>query len=423
MERLIIEGGRPLQGELRINGAKNAALPILAATVMTGEPCILRKLPYLSDVNVMIRILERLGVAAHPEDGPIGMRALRVHASRLVTHEIPDDLMRRMRSSIFLMGPVLGRLGKVVASYPGGCDIGPRPINLHLKGLRALGAKIEERGGFIYGWVDRLRGADITLDYPSVGATENIMMAAVLAEGQTTLRGAAKEPEIVDLMNFLNALGGNVSGAGTDVITICGTDRLGGVDYSIMSDRIETGTYLIAAAITGGEVTLHDTRPEHLDVVLSKLRETGSELAIDGNSIHIVGPTRPRAVDIRTLPYPGFPTDLQNQMMALLLTASGTSIIAETIFENRFNVVEEFRRMGAQIQTEGRVAVVQGVPRLTGAHVAARDDLRGGASLVLAGLAAEGKTVVEGVHSIDRGYEALAERLSQLGAVVFRESG
>jgi UDP-N-acetylglucosamine 1-carboxyvinyltransferase len=352
--------------------------------------------------------------------GAIGDRALRVDSTTLQTSEIPDDLMRQMRSSIFLMGPLLGRFGSVTATYPGGCDIGPRPINLHLKGLRALGAVIEEHGGFIHARVDKLTGADITLDYPSVGATENIMMAAVVAEGQTVIRGAAKEPEIVDLAGFLNTAGAQIAGAGTDAVVIDGVPELPGADYEIMPDRIETGTYLIAGAMTTGEIRLLGARAEHLDVVISKLRESGAKIRVLDEGIELSGVARPLAVDVRTMPYPGFPTDLQNQTMAMLLVADGTSIITETVFENRFNVVEEFRRMGAQIQTEGRIAVIRGVSRLTGAQVAARDDLRGGASLVLAGLVAEGQTVVHGIHSIDRGYEALETRLQQLGARVWR---
>jgi len=421
VETFVVEGGPRLQGELTVNGAKNAALPVLAASVLLGEPCVIRRVPDLSDVHVMVSILRRLGMHIEWLGGTIGDRGLRIDPRGLSTHEVPDDLMRQMRSSIFLMGPLLGRFGSVIATYPGGCDIGPRPINLHLKGLRAMGAEIEERGGFIRATAKQLRGAEVTLDYPSVGATENIMMAAVLAQGTTIIRGAAKEPEIVDLEGFLVSAGAKVTGAGTDVIRIKGTTALHGTDFEIMPDRIETATYLIAGAVTGGSVKLLGAQAEHLDVVVAKLREAGATVSIEPNCVSITGPERPRAVDIRTMPYPGFPTDLQNQMMTLLLIADGTSIITETVFENRFNVVEEFRRMGAHIQTEGRIAVVRGVPRLTGAHVASRDDLRGGASLVLAGLIAEGQTVIHGVHSIDRGYENFDKRLSTLGAKIYRE--
>ena len=415
MERLIIEGGRPLEGSVEVHGAKNAALPLLAGTVLSAGDCVFDGVPQLVDVAVMLEILEQLGAQVRREGG-----TLTIAGGNVDRGEVSEGLVRRMRSSIFLMGPLLARLGRVVLSYPGGCAIGPRPIDLHLAGLAAMGARIHEDHGYIHARADRLMGADIHLDFPSVGATENLMMAASLARGTTWIRNAAREPELVDLANFLNAMGARVQGAGSDCVRVEGVRELGGVRHRPIPDRIEAGTLLAAAAITGGEVCLHRVRPEHLTAVTAKLRKIGAAVEEAGDGMRLRGPVRPRATNLRTLPYPGFPTDLQPQMVALLSLAEGTSLITENIFENRFGHVEELRRMGAQLTTEGRSLTAQGVERLSGARVVATD-LRSGAALVLAGLAAQGRTVVEGVDHVDRGYQALEETLVRLGARIRRE--
>ncbi|HHY75205.1 MAG TPA: UDP-N-acetylglucosamine 1-carboxyvinyltransferase [Firmicutes bacterium] len=410
-----VEGRRPLRGTVRASGAKNAVLPIMAAAVMASEPCVLHSSPDLSDVHTMSKILEGLGARVErTSDG-----SLIIDPRGIDNHVVDDMLMRQVRSSIFLMGPLLARMGKVQVSYPGGCDIGQRPIDLHIKGLRALGASIEEKHGHIKAERETWEGIDIHLDIPSVGATENIMMGACLAKGVTIIRNAAKEPEIVDLQTFLNAMGAKVRGAGTDVIRIEGVDKLHGAEHVIMPDRIEVGTFMIGAVITGGEVTVENAVSEHVQALTSKLREIGAEVEATDHSITVRGKGRPRATDVKTLPYPGFPTDMQPQMMALLSIADGTSVITETIFDSRFKQAEELGRMGAKIRREGRTAIIKGVPALSGAMVEATD-LRSGASLVLAGLAAEGKTVVRGIHNIDRGYERFEEKLRSLGAKIER---
>ena len=423
MERLEayeITGGAKIRGTVRISGAKNAVLPMLAATLLVDRPCGIIDAPDLRDVTVMTQILERLGARVAVGNDQDGKRTLMVDAKSIWTHEVPENLVRQMRSSIFLMGPLLGRLGKVRVSYPGGCAIGPRPIDLHLSSLQALGVRIEERAGYIDAYANRLQGTEIHLDFPSVGATENTMMAAVTAKGTTIIRNAAKEPEIVDLQNFLNAIGAKIRGAGLDVIRIEGTQNLGGAKHQAIPDRIETGTFMVAACITGGEVLVENCIEEHVEAVIAKLREAGARVEEAGDHrLHVFGPSRMRAVDFKTLPYPGFPTDMQPQIMSLMSLGMGTSVITETIFENRFNQAEELRRMGANIKTEGRTAVIKGVERLFGATVEA-SDLRSGAALVLAGLAAEGRTVVEGCHHIDRGYEGLESKLNLLGANVRR---
>lgn len=416
VERFVVWGGQRLSGTVSISGSKNAVLPMMAAAVMSPELCALKGVPALRDVSVMRQILERLGVEVgwHP-DGTLEMQA-----RELGTFEVREELSRQMRSSIFLMGPLLARAGKVKVAYPGGCAIGPRPIDLHLRGLEALGARLRERHGYIYGEATRLRGQEIHLDFPSVGATENIMMAAVLARGVTVIRNAAKEPEIVDLQNFLNGMGARVTGAGTDVIRIEGVRELGGCVHQVIPDRIEAGTMMVAAAVTGGDVVVSGVIPEHLEAVTAKLKEAGVSVTPAGpGQLRVQGPERPRATDFKTLPYPGFPTDTQPQVMALMCLAEGTSVITETVFENRFKHADELRRMGAQIKVEGRTAVVKGSPVLFGALVEATD-LRSGAALVLAGLAAEGVTTVEDCCHIDRGYERLEAKLGGLGARIER---
>lgn len=418
MDRFVIRGGQRLEGRIRVSGAKNAVLPILAASLLTDQECIIRDVPRLKDVAVMFQILRRLGAQVNlGADG--AETVIRVRARDLTSAEVPEVLVRQMRSSVFLMGPLLGRLGRVRLSYPGGCAIGPRPIDLHLQGLQALGAVITERSGYIEAEAANLCGTPVHLDQPSVGATENVIMAATLARGTTMITNAAREPEIVDLASFLNSMGARISGAGTDVVRVEGVGRLKGSDYRVIPDRIEAGTFLVAATITGGDVVLDNVIPEHLKSPLAKLREVGAVITVGPASVRVMGPDRPAAVDLKTMPYPGFPTDLQSQFMALLAVSDGTSVVAETIFENRFKVAAELRRMGAQIAVDGRVAVVRGVPRLSGTVVEAMDDLRGGAALVVAGLAARGETIVDGIRHIERGYEVMDKKLRHLGARIW----
>lgn len=420
MEKLTVRGGNRLEGVVRVGGAKNSILPVLAAVLLNkgGEEVILNNVPRIRDVVLMVDILRSLG-ARITWDG----RRMAVHTRDVHNFAIPEHLMREMRSTVFLMGALLTRLGQVRISHPGGCAIGPRPIDLHLKGLEALGAQIREQHGYIYATCPRLIGADVHLDYPSVGATENILMAAVYARGRTVIHNAAKEPEIVDLQNLLNAMGARIRGAGTDQIRIEGVTQLHAVEYSVIPDRIVAGTLLMCAAATGGAITLENVIPAHLEAVTAKLRETGAQVREEDGRLHIQAPHRPRAVDtVRTLPYPGFPTDLQAPMMALLTRAAGTSVIIENVFDSRFKHVDELRRMGAQITIDGRIAVVKGVEKLTGARVTA-PDLRAGAALVVAGLAAEGETVIEGLHHLDRGYENLEKDLLLLGAEIERKGG
>lgn len=415
MEKFVIQGGERLTGKVRINGAKNSILPILAASLLTSDEVKLDGIPDISDVKVKLNILKGLGVKITQEKD-----RLILNPGSLCTSEIPEELMCEMRSSIFLMGPLLGKLGKVKVSYPGGCAIGPRPIDLHLKGLVSMGARVIEKDGYVYAEADSLKGTAIHLDYPSVGATENLMMAAIYAEGSTQLFNAAKEPEIVDLQNFLNKMGAVVKGAGTDTIKIEGVKKLKSVSYRLIPDRIAAGTMIIAAGITGGEITLENVIPEHLEAVTAKLREAGLEIWEDTDRIHVRGGKIKAINSVRTLPYPGFPTDLQAPTMALLTLAGGSSVITENVFDGRFSHINELVKMGAQISIKGRSAVIKGVDSLTGA-VVKTPDLRAGAALVLAGLAAEGTTVVEEIHHIDRGYERLEEILQKLGAKIKRE--
>lgn len=414
--RYRVRGGRALAGRIVVRGAKNAALPILEACTLAARPCVIVGVPDLVDVDVVVAILRRLG-AAVSEGRRGGRRCLTVDPRGLRHGEVPGELMRRMRSCIDLMGPLLARFGRVRVSYPGGCVIGPRPIDLHLRGLERLGARVEEEpGGFLVARAARLRGAEIYLDQPSVGCTEHMMMAAALADGTTLVRNAAKEPEIVDLAGFLGALGARVSGAGTDTVRVEGVASLGGCEYEIIPDRIEAGTLLCATAATGGTVTVAGCQPAHLGAPLAKLREMGCRIEAGDDEVTLAAPDRPLATDVTTLAYPGFPTDLQNPVMAVLLRAAGQSRVTETIFENRFQVAEEFARLGARISLFGRTALVEGVPRLSGAVIEAGADLRGAAAMVVAALAADGETLIEHADVIGRGYQDLAGDLRSLGA-------
>ncbi|QNO16307.1 UDP-N-acetylglucosamine 1-carboxyvinyltransferase [Alkalicella caledoniensis] len=417
MEKLIIKGGNPLVGEVTIPGAKNAALPILAGVLLSEDQCLIEDVPDLSDVTMMLKILESLGVKVEYNKA---QKNIALDVTGANNYVVPDKLMRSMRSSIFLMGPLLGRFNNVKVSYPGGCNIGNRAIDLHLKGLSALGAKIVERHGYITATCDGLKGAEIYLDYPSVGATENIMMAACKAQGVTVIKNAAREPEIVDLEIFLNKMGAKVSGAGTAEIKIIGVDKLSHCQHKIISDRIVAGTVMMAAAMTGGDVTVNNVIPEHIDLTIVKLKEMGAIVTQCDNKIRVQGSKALKAVDhIRTAPYPGFPTDMQAIMMIGLSMAEGTSIIIENVFDGRFKHVDEFRRMGASIKTDNRTAVIRGVKQLTGAYVEATD-LRAGAALVIGGLAAENTTTIEGVFNIDRGYERIEDLFTQIGGNIRR---
>lgn len=415
MEKFVIRGGNRLEGSVRIGGSKNSILPILAAVILnkSTDEIILTNVPRIRDVAKMVEILRSLGAAVIWSGSNMAVTTKDIHI-----YSVDEILMREIRSSVFLMGALLARFGQVCISHPGGCAIGQRPIELHIKGLAALGAQIREQHGYIYASCPRLTGADIHLDYPSVGATENIMMAAVYARGVSTISNAAKEPEIVDVQNILNKMGARVRGAGTDQIRIEGVSQLHGVEYSVIPDRIVAGTMMMAAAATGGEIVLENVVPEHLEAVTAKLRETGTQVKEENDRLYVKAQARLRAVEfVRTLPYPGFPTDLQAPMMALLTKAKGTSIIIENVFDSRFKHVGELTRMGAQIvvTSDNRTAIVHGVESLTGATVTA-PDLRAGAAMVIAGLMAEGETTVEGLNHIQRGYECLESDLAKLGA-------
>lgn len=412
MSSIVIEGGRPLVGTVKISSAKNAVLPVLAASLLTESQCIIEDAPELEDVKVMIEVLKSLGARAQREGDSI-----KITASEINSFEASYDLVRKMRASFLVMGPLLARKGRARISMPGGCAIGSRPIDLHLKGFAALGAEIELGHGYVEAKCKKLTGSTIYLDFPSVGATENIMMAAALAEGQTTIENAAKEPEIIDIANFLNSMGAKIRGAGTDIIKIEGVKELSGISYTVIPDRIETGTFLVAGAITGGNILLENVVPEHLKPVIAKLIECGATITEEPEGLRVIGNGRPMASDVKTMPYPGFPTDMQAQIMAYLSTALGTSMVIETVFENRFMHVEELKRMGAKIKIEGRSAVIEGVEKLSGAPVKATD-LRAGAALILAGLAAEGTTKVMNTYHIDRGYVNIVEKLQNLGASI-----
>ncbi len=414
MDKLAIEGGIPLRGEIRVSGAKNAALPLLCAALLAEAPLRLANVPRLRDVRTMMELLAQMGVAVE-RDGD----AVLLAAARIERPVAPYELVKTMRASILVLGPLLARAGEARVSLPGGCAIGLRPVDQHIKGLAALGAEIGVEQGYITARAQRLRGARHAMDLVTVTGTENLMMAAALADGTTVLGNCAREPEVVDLANCLNAMGARVSGAGTEVITIEGVERLGGAVHRIMPDRIETGTYLAAAAATGGEVTLRDADARLLGAVIGKLREAGAAIDAGADTIHLAMPRRPGAVDVDTAPHPGFPTDMQAQLMALDALAEGTATITENIFENRFMHALELARLGADIATDGNTAIVRGVKRLQGATVMATD-LRASASLVVAGLAAEGETVVERIYHLDRGYEAMEAKLGALGARIRR---
>lgn len=414
MDRIRIRGGKPLRGTVEVRGAKNSVLPLMAAAILAEEPCELDNVPCLADVYSMERLLNSMGMTT-----TLMGHSMRLDASTMTSQEAHYDLVRKMRASFFVLGPLLGRFGHARVSLPGGCAIGTRPVDIHLKGIEALGVRIAIDEGYVVA-EGRPRARDFRLDLPSVGATENLMMAACRAKGTTRLSNVAREPEIVDLADFLNALGARISGAGADQITIEGVDALGGVRHTVIADRIEAGSFLLAGAATRGDVTLQNANADHLPTFLEKLEVAGAEVQVDGPRIRVAAPDGLRAVDVATAPFPGFPTDLQAQMMALLCLADGVSVIKETVFENRFMQVAELRRMGADIDIEKNTAIVRGVAYLSGAPVMA-SDLRASAALVIAGLAAEqGETIISRVYHLDRGYERLEERLAQLGADIER---
>ena len=416
MDKLIITGGIPLEGEIRISGAKNAALPILAATLLADGPVKVGNIPHLQDITTTMELLGRMGVELVVDE----RMNIEVDCSTIRELFAPYDLVKSMRASILVLGPMLARFGEAVVSLPGGCAIGSRPVNLHIEGLVKMGADIHVEGGYIHAKARRLKAARLVMDLVTVTGTENLMMAATLADGTTVIENAAREPEVVDLANCLNAMGAKVSGAGSATILVEGVSQLNGTHYDVLPDRIESGTYLVAAAITGGHVRIKDTQPRMLEAVIEKLRESGAQIEVGDRWIELdMKGCRPRAINIRTSPYPAFPTDMQAQFTSLNVVADGTATISETVFENRFMHVHELQRMGADIQLEGNTAVTRGVPRLNAAPVMATD-LRASASLVLAGLVAEGDTVVERIYHIDRGYESIEEKLAKLGARIRR---
>jgi len=415
VDKLVIQGGVPLTGEVRISGAKNAALPILCAALLTPETLRLQNVPHLRDVTTTLNLLAQMGVEVSLDEKlGVGLTAAKLH-----NLSAPYELVKTMRASILVLGPMVARFGEARVSLPGGCAIGQRPVDLHIKGLQAMGASIEIEQGYIHARAERLKGARIVMDLVTVTGTENLMMAAALADGVTVIENAAREPEVTDLAECLNAMGARIKGAGSDLITIDGVEKLGGAVHRVMPDRIETGTFLVAAAATGGEVKLKGTRADILDSVIAKLREAGAHVEHGDDWIQLATNGKLQSVSLRTAPYPAFPTDMQAQFMALNSVAQGTAMVTETIFENRFMHVQELRRLGASIEVEGNTAVVQGVPGLQGANVMATD-LRASASLVLAGLVARGDTLVDRVYHLDRGYECIEEKLSQLGARIRR---
>ncbi|HEY9380253.1 MAG TPA: UDP-N-acetylglucosamine 1-carboxyvinyltransferase [Burkholderiales bacterium] len=415
MDKLAIQGGIPLEGEVRISGAKNAALPLMCAALLTDEPLQLSNVPHLRDITTMLRLLGQMGVDVMVCD----KQGVTLNAKALGEPVASYELVKTMRASILVLGPLIARHGRARVSLPGGCAIGQRPVDQHIKGLQAMGADIHVEHGYINATAARLKGARLIMDMVTVTGTENLMMAAALAEGTTVLENAAREPEVVDLANCLIAMGARISGAGTDVISIEGVEALHGAQHRIMPDRIETGTFLVATAAAGGAVTLRDADPSILESVIDRLRESGAQVQVSGDSIRVEMRERPRSVSLRTAPYPAFPTDMQAQFMALDAIAEGTGVITETIFENRFMHAQELVRLGADIETTGNNAIVRGVPTLAGATVMATD-LRASASLVIAGLVARGETIIDRIYHLDRGYEAIEEKLSRLGARIRR---
>jgi len=414
MEKMIIEGGYRLVGEVPVSGAKNVALPLFAASLLVEDWITLRNVPALADIRTISRLLRMMGVKTEGESGTVRLSASGVHS-----FEAPYKMVKTMRASVLVLGPLVAKWKRARVSLPGGCAIGARPINLHLKGLEAMGAKVELKHGYVEASADRLKGAEIYFDISTVTGTENIMMAAALAEGRTVLKNAAREPEVKELGQALKKMGAKIEGAGTDVVVIDGVKELRPIEYAIIPDRIEAGTFMVAAGITQGNVKLLNCHIGHMEAVVAKLKEAGLEIFPEGDGVKVIGPVNIKPVDVKTLPYPGFPTDMQAQIMSLLCLAGGLSVITETVFENRFMHVSEMRRMGADIRIEGKNAIVQGLAHLTGAPVMATD-LRASASLVLAGLAAEGTTEVSRIYHLDRGYEKLDQKLNKLGAKIRR---
>ena len=416
MSKFIIQGGKKLFGEVKISGSKNSALPIIAATILNGGKTTLYNVPNIQDVQTMYEIIKEIGGEITKKNNKIIIDTSKIHR-----YEIPDNLMRKMRSSVILAGALIGKYKKARFSYPGGCEIGSRPIDLHLKGFEKLGIEIKEEFGEIVCETEEIKGTQIHLDFPSVGATENIILSACLAKGTTILTNAAREPEVEDLIKYLNKMGAKIKGAGTDTIEIIGVKRLSEeISYNIMPDRIEAGTYLIAGAITGGNIRITNANSKHIEPIINKLEEANCKLKIEKSEIEIISPKRIKAVDIKTMPYPGFPTDMQSIFATLLTTAKGTSVITENIFESRYKYVQELNRMGAKIKVEGRNAIIKGTKRIQGANVIATD-LRGGAALVLEALVAKGVTEIDNIHYILRGYENIEEKLKKVGAKIYTQ--
>jgi UDP-N-acetylglucosamine 1-carboxyvinyltransferase len=416
LKKIIVEKSPPLKGRVKVNGAKNAALPILAASLLGTEDIVLEDVPDLKDVEIMCQVLTSLGAKVEKLD----KNTIKINSKDVNSYITKYELMNKMRASFLVMGPLLTRMGRSKNSLPGGCAIGTRPIDLHLKGFKALGASIETEHGNIEAYAEELIGDKIYLDFPSVGATENIMMAAVKAKGETIIENAAMEPEIVDLQNFLKKLGADIKGAGTSSIKIRGVETLGGATHQIIPDRIEAGTFMVAAAISGGDVIVENVITSHIKPVIAKLKEAGVKIIENGDNVRVIRDSKLKPIDIKTMPYPGFPTDMQSQFMALMTMCEGTSVVIETVFENRFMHVDELKRMGADIKIDGKSAIVQGVKSLTGSPVEA-SDLRAGAALVLAGLVAEGTTEIDNIYHIDRGYEGIEERFRNIGGNVERK--
>ena len=419
MDKIIVKGNKRLKGKIKVSAAKNSVLPIIASTLLTDGKCILNDIPLLNDVYVISEVLKSLGTEINIDPVTCTLEAC---SKNIISLEPNSDLVGKMRASFLVMGPLLARYGRVKISLPGGCNIGTRPIDLHLKGFAALGAKIESGFGFVEASCEKLKGCKIYLDFPSVGATENIMMAACLADGETIIENAAEEPEIEDLANFLNSIGCKITGAGTDSVKIIGVDSLSKASHTFIPDRIEAGTFMIASAITGGDVVVENVITDHVRPVIAKLQESGVTIMEGHNKVRVISDGNITPVDIKTLPYPGFPTDMQSQFMALMSIASGTSIFTETVFENRFMHVNEFRRMGADIKIDGRLSIVKGTKNLTGAKVTATD-LRAGAALILAGLYARGETTISDIYHIERGYVDISKKLQGIGADIEKIKG